>query len=67
MTIEKNNSFRRNDGQFGFGPTKNHLDDPIEGCARRGTHQYANDFALPRGFLFVLRGIEKNNKTPFYI
>ena len=36
------------------------------GFARRGTPLYAHDFALPSGFLFVLRGIEKNNKTPFY-
>ena len=36
------------------------------GFARCGTHLYAPDFVLPHGFLFVLCGIEKNNKTPFY-
>ena len=30
--------------------------------ARRSTHLYAHEFAMPLGFLFVWRGIEKNNK-----
>ena len=35
------------------------------GFARRGTHQYAHDFAPSPGFLFVWHGIEKNNKSAF--
>ena len=34
--------------------------------ARRGTHLYAHDFDPLFGFLFVLRGMEKNNKTCCY-
>ena len=30
--------------------------------ARRGTHLYAHNFVPPPGFLFVWRGIEKNNQ-----
>ena len=33
------------------------------GFAQCGTHLYAHDFALHLGFLFVQRGMEKNNKT----
>ena len=42
------------------------LDIFNRGFARRGTHLYAHDFARLLGFLFVLRGMEKNNKTRCY-
>ena len=42
------------------------LDTFNRGFARRGTRLYAHDFALLQGFLFVLRGMEKNNKTRSY-
>ena len=38
----------------------------IKGFVRRGTHLFAQDFTPLPGFLFVLHGIEKNNKTCCY-
>ena len=35
---------------------------PYRGFGRRGTHPYVHDFTPPRGFLFVWRSTEKNNK-----
>ena len=40
-----------------------HLFRDNRGFARRVTHLYAHDFAPLLGFLFVWRGMEKNNKT----
>ena len=45
---------------------KNLLNIYYRGFAQHSTHLYVHNFALPHGFLFVLHGIEKNNKTPFY-
>ena len=41
----------------------------IEGFARHGMQSllYAHNFALPPGFLFFWRGIEKNNKKSLNI